>query len=642
MGPPPCRFALVGMGSLARDEITPYSDFEHIIALNNFQHQSQENPIDTKEYFRWYSVIFHIIILNLQETTVSSVCIPSLNDHSTPNGNWFVDKFSTPGISFDGLMPHASHIPLGKTQKTKQLPWTTELIKPVDEMVKYLEAKDIKQGYKLGDLLTKTCFVDGEEEVFRQFSEKVKLKVKQDIKKQRLNVEAQLREDLEKFDIYESMSMFRYLDNINIKRVIYRSITLFVSGLGRLHDLESNSGIEIIEILKHSGKVCEFGAHRLSHAIAVACYIRVFIYMSKKKQDDEIYKEHDRTLEEKEKLRELTKVAGQEALIDSFVTISVLRSMFKNDALTNIWGFGSMLKRQNVYLQMCFMSVMGLHQEEIRLGEKALQIAMDVSVLGKLCEAYVISTRYQKCLELLKQNELLITTHIDIFIVVKLFCLMHLQQFEDVLKESDLFLKSALIDNCIDGKEKFNLLHLVCTNGVSKYSLEKFNGALSEFRLWFKLLRKSKILSKSFIRAVVMQYVSCALIQLGRRDQGLHWAREGLNFLKMIGIAGSQNKMFEYILLTADFDNYDETKENLYQQQLLTRITIRRELFHESEAKSRSFGEKWIPGLPNPKIPWGPGCFWKPLSSRQDFNARMKAMVLAKAMGSLGHKKETG
>ena len=33
LGKPPCEYAVVGMGSLAREEITPYSDFEPIILL---------------------------------------------------------------------------------------------------------------------------------------------------------------------------------------------------------------------------------------------------------------------------------------------------------------------------------------------------------------------------------------------------------------------------------------------------------------------------------------------------------------------------------------------------------------------------------------------------------------------------------
>ena len=106
MGKSPCRFALVGMGSLARIETTPYSDFEHIIVLEENCQQKHDYKKVLK-YFRWLSVIFQIIIINLKETIVPSVDIESFK--TTEKGKsecWFYDRITTRGISFDGMMPH--------------------------------------------------------------------------------------------------------------------------------------------------------------------------------------------------------------------------------------------------------------------------------------------------------------------------------------------------------------------------------------------------------------------------------------------------------------------------------------------------------------------------------------------------------
>ena len=83
MGKPPCEYAIAGMGSLAREEITPYSDFEHIILLYD-----TDNYKCHLEYFRWFSVIFHVIILNLRETIIPSLNVNSLNDKNCKLGDW--------------------------------------------------------------------------------------------------------------------------------------------------------------------------------------------------------------------------------------------------------------------------------------------------------------------------------------------------------------------------------------------------------------------------------------------------------------------------------------------------------------------------------------------------------------------------
>ena len=106
MGKPPCEYAIAGMGSLARAEITPYSDFEHIILLHD-----TDNYKCHLEYFRWFSVIFHVIILNVRETIIPSLNVNSLNDENCRLGDWYYDAITPRGISFDGFMQHACKFP---------------------------------------------------------------------------------------------------------------------------------------------------------------------------------------------------------------------------------------------------------------------------------------------------------------------------------------------------------------------------------------------------------------------------------------------------------------------------------------------------------------------------------------------------
>ena len=79
MGNKTYKFALAGMGSLARKELTPFSDFKNILFLEN----CASKRVDFEKvlsYFRWFSVNYQIILINLQETIVPSVAISSLND----------------------------------------------------------------------------------------------------------------------------------------------------------------------------------------------------------------------------------------------------------------------------------------------------------------------------------------------------------------------------------------------------------------------------------------------------------------------------------------------------------------------------------------------------------------------------------
>ena len=283
MGKAPCKFAVVGMGSLAREEITAYSDFEHVILLPN-----SENYKMHLEYFKWFSTIFHIIVLNIEESIIPSLNIRSLNSRKSLLGDWYYDTITPRGISFDGMMPHACKFPLGRQQHTQNKHFTTELIKPVDEMLKYLSSDaDLKNGYHLADILTKTCFVYGSKTLFEQFEDGAKNYDRSKSATDTIDdVRKQVQQDLDKFSTRFRLANLKSQHTINIKQLVYRSSTLFISALARKHNISSNSCFDIIEQMEKTRKITQNTAEKLKCAIAIACEMRLRVYTNNKSQCD--------------------------------------------------------------------------------------------------------------------------------------------------------------------------------------------------------------------------------------------------------------------------------------------------------------------------------------------------------------------
>ena len=270
MGNPPCKYAIAGLGSLARKEITPYSDFEHVILL-----EKNEKNEETLEYFRWFSVIFHTVILNLRETIIPSLNIDCLNNDDS--SCWFFDAFTQRGIALDGMTSRASVFPLG-WQHTITEPWMVELIRPVDEMLSYLQIETARENeHHLNDVLTSPCFVYGNDMLFNEYLEGIysywdtrnRIAIK--------NLRRLLQSDLERFSFQFAI---RELENntFNLKKVLYRSSTIFVSTVGKVHKIHEVSSFKIIDSLFESRYITENAVHKLKYAVAVACEVRLKVY----------------------------------------------------------------------------------------------------------------------------------------------------------------------------------------------------------------------------------------------------------------------------------------------------------------------------------------------------------------------------
>ena len=527
MGSPPCKYTLVGMGSLARDEITPYSDFEHIILLPNFNECVNSNETSNiKEYFRWYSALFHIIVINLQETIIPSVAISCLNDTLTPGGDWFWDSYTLQGISFDSLKPLASKVPLGRTQKTPNKPWTTELIKPVDDMVKYLDTdEDLKNGYKLADILTRTCYVEGDEMIYDEFCQKVALTLKQD-QNNFSNTMKQVDEDFANFAMLKNFGAFLFSTNINIKRIIYRSITLFLSALGRLYNVDENSCFDIIDEFQRKHYVNDITAHKLSHAVAIACHIRLFRYTFKQRQDDTIDKEHE-TFGVKEKLKELTKAVNNCCLVKCLSTGYILQYVVKYNVGIN--ELNDYFDKLNFTAQMTFFHSLYLHSKGVFFGEQHSTREINFTQYNvngyiKLCMMHVSTGQYNKSLALSSKIKNLqfpadsgLKT-VQNLILNDIVCLIHLRRYSKAMSEIDSLLKinldSTRLSQC--------LLHKV----MIKTTLGQHREALSALRDMIKCDVGSV---NSVLNQTMNKLSVCVnLMGLGKIRQGVHEAKEGL------------------------------------------------------------------------------------------------------------------
>ena len=318
MGVAPCKFALVGLGSLARKEITPYSDFEHIIVLEEMPNKKAFNP-NVLNYFRWFSVIFQIILINLQETILPSVVIEGLN---SPNDDWFFDRITKRGISFDGMLPHACKFPLGRQQHTENKQWTTELIKPINEMLKYLTTEEnIKNGYHLKDILTKVCYVYGNMTVFNEFQKSIfNMLDNQDKEEKVKEIKEQIIDDLESFTVSSNIFKLKSSTSINIKALFYRSITLFVTALGQIHKIRASSCFDIIDKLAAEKQISEYAKHKLNFAVTLACEVRLKWYMKCKRQNDTI----ESKLKNKTAVAELLNLVGKPSIFMFFQTTYAL------------------------------------------------------------------------------------------------------------------------------------------------------------------------------------------------------------------------------------------------------------------------------------------------------------------------------
>ena len=224
-------------------------------------------------------------------------------------------------------------------------------------------------------------------------------------------------------------------------------------------------------------------------------------------------------------------------------------------------------------MQVSFLFLLGMNKEAIVLGEKYLAseaVSSDskLKILGSIGAACISLNQVPLYLNIWKQHQSLTDSKQPLSLssvfgswkYIHLFCLfMKLGQSSRarVMKESDEILKSK----CLSTVLRIQFLYL---NGMSKWCLLKFNLALSAFRdmiknFDLKASKTSSFKNKLYLKA--MPVISACLIASHRIEQGLHLAREGLNFVEMIGA----NRHFrEFISAIISINTFQLLKDDAY------------------------------------------------------------------------------
>ena len=285
-GPAPCAFSIIGLGSMSRKEVTPYSDLEFAILLD---HENKTPSPEQRQYFRFLTYLIQVQIIKLGETVLPSLGISSLNDFysKSKEGDWFFDDVIPKGFSFDGMMPWACKTPLGR-KEWRGLP-RQEYIMTIDEM---LELQDVIPGSsfenaKTANVFSSVCHLFGEEKLTTTYEQKLSLLLRhadrqKGFQKQVLGIMENLQETYGK----QVIATKDFGTQQDVKKEVYRLTSLLVEQLSKFCGIFEQSSWQSIREMNHKGFLSDVASRNFLVAVSITTELRLRCYQTQGRQKE--------------------------------------------------------------------------------------------------------------------------------------------------------------------------------------------------------------------------------------------------------------------------------------------------------------------------------------------------------------------
>ncbi|WP_213150951.1 tetratricopeptide repeat protein [Neochlamydia sp. AcF95] len=265
----PCEYAMIGFGSLAREEMTPYSDLEFGILI-------QEDTSVNREYFKCFTILLHLQVINLGETILPALNIPCLKAIN------FFDSITPRGFAFDGtgVEGKGCKTPLGNGK-------TFELIQTSEKMAQYIGKDENgewwheKEPHLPMELLNFTHLL-GSEELTEQYRQHVhstlntsyqdSLDLRQYLAKQHLVVADMIAFDPGMGDLGRHGMLFK------VKNDFYRFPHLALDRLALLIRIAATDTFTRIDDLRELEIITKGASERLREWMSLALFMRLKTY----------------------------------------------------------------------------------------------------------------------------------------------------------------------------------------------------------------------------------------------------------------------------------------------------------------------------------------------------------------------------